>query len=217
MKNIQSLAALATCAALAVSAGSAHADPLAVTSYDMPNGNGIAVGGSFNYWDGNYDGAGHPHVDGSFLSGGTGALTDGVIASAPWNEVSNKWGTGEYVGWFQTSPTIDFHFGSVVSIAEIRLNVDNTHIGGVTAPSAIIVNGTTFANPAWETAGAAEMIDLTGLNVVGESVSVQLVNPASWVFLSEAWFATPVPEPASGVLLLAGLGALGLAARRSRR
>lgn len=209
-KKITSLAALV----LAMSA--AHADPLTVTSYDMPNGNGTAVGGSYNYWDGHYDGSGQRHTDGSFLSGGTGALTDGIVATQSWDQVSNRWGSGQYVGWFQTSPTIDFHFGSAVTVDSITLNVDNSHVGGVTAPSAVIVNGVTYANPSWEQATGAEAITLTGLHLVGESVSVTLVNPSYWVFMSEATFTSAVPEPASGLLVLAGLGVLGTALRRRR-
>ena len=86
-------------AALAFFAAAAHADPLTVSSYDMPNGDGQAAGGTYNYWDATYNGSGHRHHDGSFLSGGTGALTDGVIATQPWDVVSNSQGTGEYVGF----------------------------------------------------------------------------------------------------------------------
>ena len=66
---------------------------LAVTSYDMNNGCGSSCGGTYNYWDGNYNGSGSPTVSNSFLSGGTGALTDGVIATLPWYDVSNESGT----------------------------------------------------------------------------------------------------------------------------
>lgn len=63
----------------------------------MPNGNGTATGGFFNYWDRDYTGNGSvapisaPHTnDGEALSGGLGDLTDGVIATQDWFS-SNLW------------------------------------------------------------------------------------------------------------------------------
>ncbi len=74
---------------VAIGANAASASILAVTSYDMNNGCGNSCGGTYNYWDGNYNGSGSPTVSNSFLSGGTGALTDGIIATQPWYDVSN--------------------------------------------------------------------------------------------------------------------------------
>jgi len=77
----------------------AQAAQLAVSTYSTPNGDGQAHGGSYNYWDGTYTGSGSTTTDGAALSGGTGALTDGVISTQPWYNVSNVAGTGQYVGW----------------------------------------------------------------------------------------------------------------------
>jgi hypothetical protein len=212
-RSLVALAALASCVA------AARADALAVTSYDMPNGDGQAHGGSYNYWDATYDGHGHRHHDGSFLDGGTGALTDGVIATEAWNAVSNLQGTGEYVGW-HGSPTITFHFASTVTIDSITLHVDDSDIGGVTAPGAIVVDGTTFDNSHYaDYFPGPQAITLDDLHIVGNSVTLQLLDPTSWVFVSEITFdgsVSSVPETGNVAMMLAGLGLLGCVARRRR-
>ena len=214
---VAALAALALCGAIA------HAGQLAVSSYDMTNGDGQAHGGTYNYWDAGYTGSGAATTDGlsgSTLSGGTGKLTDGVIATDPWYDVSNDAGTGQWVGWLNpNAPTITFHFAASQPVDEIKLYVDNSHVGGVTAPDAVIVDGTSFANPAWTNASTPELIDLTGLGIVGDSVTVTLSDPTLWVFLSEAQFfsnATAVPEPGNAGLMLGALSLFGAAARRRR-
>ncbi len=210
---------LSAFAALALVAPAAHADQLTVTSYDMPNGNGVASGGTYNYWDATYDGHGRRHHDGSFLHGGTGALTDGVIATAAWDAVSNSQGTGEYVGW-KGSPTITFYFGSTVDIDSITMYVDDSNVGGVTSPSAVVVAGTTYDNSNYaDYFGGTQAIKLSGLDIVGNSVTITLVDPTSWVFMSEITFdgfVTTVPEPGNMAMLLAGLGLMGWMACRRR-
>jgi hypothetical protein len=217
LRSTRSLFALAALAACTTAAQSA---PLAVSSYDTPNGDGVAHFGSYNYWDGTYDGSGNTEVDGlsgSFLHGGTGALTDGVIATQPWDAVSNGDGTGEYVGW-RASPTIRFYFANTVSIDSITLYVDNSNVGGVLAPGAIVVDGTRFDNSSYPVDfPGAEAITLGGLDIVGNSITVKLVNTTSWVFLSEIRFdglVTSVPEAGNLAMMLAGLGLLGWASRR---
>ena len=209
--------------ALAASVAAAHAAPLTVTSYDMPNGDGQAHGGTYNYWDGTYDGSGDPTVDGSFLSGGTGALTDGHITTQFWSSVSNESGTGPYVGWRDTNPTIVFHFADTVTVHGIRLYFDNSNDGGVTAPSGFVLGGTTYLNPSWNAASPSNTFSVHELDVTGDSVTLQLLDPTSWIFLSEIRFfgvegtASAVPEPSGLALMLGGVGLLGLSLRRRRR
>ena len=143
---------LAVAASIASVSGFAVAGQLAVTSYDTPNGDGQASGGSYNYWDGTYTGSGAKTTDGAALSGGVGALTDGVVASQPWYNVSNDAGTGPYVGWLHGTtpdPTVTFHFASSVNVNEIQIQMDNTGVGGVDAPSQILIDGvaTPFTAP----------------------------------------------------------------------
>ena len=209
-------------AALLASHVAAQAAPLAVSSYDTPNGDGQTHGGTYNYWDGTYDGTGDPTLDGSFLSGGAGALTDGFATSQPWFDVSNSSGTGPYVGWLDTSPTIVFHFADTVSVHRIKLYFDNSNDGGVTAPSGFIVNGTTYVNPTWNAASPSDTFSVGGLDVTGDSVTLQLLDPTRWIFVSEIRFfgvADPisaVPEPSGLALVLGGLGWLGWSLRRRR-
>ncbi len=203
--------------ALVASATAAQSAALTVSSYDMPNGDGQAHGGTYNYWDGTYTGSGDTTVDGSFLQGGTGALTDGVIATDPWNDVSNPAGVGPYVGW-HSSPTITFHFANPVTINTIRLYVDDSNFGGVTAPSAVVVNGTSFDNSSYPLYfPGPQTITLAGLDIVGNSATLTLVDSSKWVFLSEVQFdglVTTVPEAGNLAMMLAGLGLLGWASRR---
>jgi hypothetical protein len=205
----------------------AQAAPVTVTSYSMPNGDGQSTTGVYNYWDRAYSGSGATNVDGAPLSGGTGDLTDGVVASGPWNVSENVAGTGPYVGWRNTrslNPLITFNFADVVTINFIRIHVDNSLSGGVRAPAEIFINDYSlpFTAPA---AGTIGFIDFTGLNEVGSSLTLQFFQDTAagnaWVFVSEVSFdgspaVAVVPEPASWAMLIAGFGLVGAVARRRR-
>jgi hypothetical protein len=196
----------------------AQAVPVFATTYDMPNGNGQASGGSLNYWDRNYSGSGSTTIDGAPLSGGLGKLTDGVASTQPWYLVSNDAGTGEYVGWYRTlNPLITFNFAGDPLIDEITVYLDNTHIGGVYAPSAILIDGISrsFTAPA---VGSVGPVDFTALGLTGGSHTIQLNQDAGrWVFVSEISFAgaaAEVPEPAPLALVALGLAGLACVGRR---
>src|ERR1700752_1844660 len=79
---------------------SASAGLVTVTSYDMYNGNGRAQGGASNYYDHSYTDNGAHRVDrnadrdGYPLTGGTGLLTDGTIATQSFLSKPSQ-----YVGW----------------------------------------------------------------------------------------------------------------------
>jgi len=210
-------------ASLLVLAGAAHAATLVVTSYDGPNGDGQALGGSYNYWDGSYDGAGSTSTDGAPLSGGTGDLTDGVIAGGSWSAVENGAGTGPYVGWYAPTgvknPLITFNFADEVVLTGLRIHLDNSGNGGVFAPVEIRVNGVahSFTPPA---AGSIGWVDLVGIDDIGTSHSVQFIQTdGGWAFVSEVEFSgrvNAVPEPASWAMMIGGLGLAGAALRRRR-
>ncbi len=196
------IAVLGSVAAFA--AGGAQASSLlVVSSYDMPNGDGQAQGGWLNYWDATYsncvaDDCTTDGLSGSYLSGGLGKLTDGVIATQPWYDVSNSAGTGQYVGWLSTDPTIDFNFAGSEVVNEVKLFVDNSHVGGVAAPVSVVIDGTTYLDPAWATPSPPEVIDITGLHLTGDSVAVTLNNPDSWVFMSQGSSSLASRNPRPG-------------------
>ena len=215
---------LVAAAALALATAGAQAAQIAVSSYDTSNGDGQAHGGSYNYWDTPYSGtasAGATNIDGQFgnnLSGGTGKLTDGVIATQSWYAVSNGAGTGPYVGWLTPNTvSITFHFASAVDIDELKLFVDNSNVGGVSAPNSVTIDGATFANTLYQTPSDPTVLDFTGLGLHGDSVTVSMNYANGWIFLSEAqFFSAAVPEASNAAMLLGGLGLLGLMARRRR-
>jgi hypothetical protein len=220
-KALQFSRAIPVVMALAGFSGIAHATPVTVVSYDTPNGDGQAHGGTFNYWDANYTGAGNRTTDGSALSGGLGKLTDGVIATQRWDAVSNSAGTGQYVGWRESgtkNPLLTFNFAGNPTIDAITLYIDNSQFGAVFAPSAILIDGISEAFSAQ--AGDGVKVVFSGLGLTGGSHTIQLNQPdtGTWVFVSEVTFdgaPSSVPEP--GSLALLGLGLAGLASARRRK
>jgi hypothetical protein len=195
------------------------------TSYDTPNGDGVAHSGSFNYWDKFYTGAGATTTDGAPLSGGHGDLTDGVVASDFWFNVENNAGEGPYVGWRGDlgvhDPLITFHFAGDPTIDTILIHLDNSLVGGVGTPSQILVDGVSqaFVGPA---AGTIGTVTLGGLNLTGASHTLQFVQDPTfvWTFVSEVSFfggSGGVPEPHAWALMILGFGAAGAMVRRKRR
>jgi hypothetical protein len=161
---------------------SVSAAVIGVTSYDMANGNGATqyttpTGGQ-NYFDFTYTKKGestpvpNAGVNGSpssipnnsnatnVLTGGTGKLTDGVIATDNFSlvsgsngTISNGWTTAaspyygslngqpsQYVGWKYQDPTIVFHLASGSMVSQINLYVAADGSGGlVGAPSNVSI------------------------------------------------------------------------------
>ncbi len=192
------------------------------TSYSTPNGDGQASGGTYNYWDRNYTGAGATTVDGAPLTGGLGKLTDGVISTQVWSAVSNVAGTGEYVGWVQRhtpNPVVTFNFVLGTTITEIDVFLDNSQTGGVFAPSSVLIDGISrsFTPPA---PGSVGKVAFTGLALTSTVHTIEFdQTPGNWVFVSEVTFGNgiaAVPEPATWGLLAVGLAA-ALARRRVGR
>ena len=217
---MQKLVLSALLATLAVPAA-ANAAQLVVTSYDTPNGDGQASGGSFNYWDKNYTGAGAKTTDGAPLTGGVGDLTDGIVAKDFWYNVENGAGEGPYVGWYALSslnPVVKFNLAGVSAVTEIRIHLDNSGVGGVFTPAAILINGvnSAFSGPA---AGSIGWVTFSGLNLTGSSQTIEFrQDPFRWAFVSEVQFlGNRVPEPAAWAMMLSGFGLAGAAMRRRNK
>ena len=196
-------------------AGACASTQLVVSSYDMPNGDGQAHGAWLNYWDATYsncvaDDCITDGLSGSYLRGGLGKLTNGIFATEPWYDVSTAAGTGQYVGWLSNDPTIVFNFAASVVVNEVKLTVDNS-------PVSVVVDGTSYASPASPTSSAPEVIDITGLQLTGDRVTVTLNNPDAWVFMNQAQFFTSAPEPSTWAMMVIGLGSLALARRLGSR
>ena len=217
------LKSVAVSVAALVFSGVASASQLTVTSYDMPNGDGQASGGEFNYWDLNYTGSGSTNTDGAALAGGLGDLTDGVVAPDFWYNVENGAGTGPYVGWYAPrtlNPTVTFHFSGSPTINDIKIHMDNSNVGGVYAPAAVLIDGvnTPFTAPANGTIG---WVDFGGLNLSGGSHTIQFDQAnTAWTFVSEIDFfgvGGGVPEPATWAMMILGIGFAGAALRRRPR
>ena len=197
---------------------------LMVSSYDMINGNGQAASGTFNYWDGNYTGLGSKTTDNAALSGGKGALTDGVAATQRWDAVSNVGGTGPFVGWYTPvsgNPAIDFHLSSSSTVNSVSLYVDNSNFGGVGAPSSILINGTNYTPSVISFSSTAEVLTVAGLALTGGNIFVTPIQGAQpWIFLSEAEFsgiAGAVPEPSTWAMMLLGFAGIGFMTYRRRK
>lgn len=197
---------------------SAWAAQLTATSYSMING----ATGSFNYRDFTYspDPGNVRDVTGSYLSGGTGKLTDGVSPATSWYQ--EGWNT-QWVGWDTgqggTNPTVTFNFGSIVNINSVTVWVDNTiGLGGVYLPSSVSVGGTNIAIAADNINPAPREYTFSGLNITGTSVDVQFFQSAyQWIMIGEVSFnGTPTSVPLPSALLLFAPGLAGLAAIRRR-
>jgi hypothetical protein len=196
--------------------GAAHAS-LLPTSYDMPNGYGVASGGAFNYWDLNYTGSGSTMTDGAALSGGLGDLTDGFIETDNWFNVEVAAGTGPYVGWrtdFDGDPTVTFHFGGTALIDSLTVYADDSDgAGGVNLPDAVVINGISYDVDQGAAGTEPKILTFSNLGFSGEALDVKFVSSNAWVFVSEVTFeGSVVPEPAS--LAALGIGAIALIRRR---
>lgn len=204
---------LANITALVIlSAASSVYAALTPDSYNMLNGNT----GSYNYWDETYSGAGCVTCDNAALSGGRGDLTDGIIAADNWFVTEAPAGNGPYVGW-TLDPTITFHWNAPVNVSSVTFHFDDSNgSGGVSAPASVDVNGINF--PISDPAGSAPFAFVAnGLSFTGNDLSVTIHRSNAWVFLSEVEFnVTPVPEPETYAMLLAGLGLVGFAVRRRK-
>jgi hypothetical protein len=225
--------------------GISHAVTIIPVSYDMPNGSGIARGGYSNYWDASSTGSGALTTDGAALTGLTGKLTDGAIATESWASTDTQGhfavspNLGLYVGWTWGDPTITFHFGRDVNVDNITFYVDNpandikgNPQGGVAAPKSFTIGDKSYFsgydtsinnNNKPGTGPVAINIDNLGLNNIKDlSVTIDRDTYGGtrfWLFCSEITFddGVPAPVPEPSTFLLFGAGIAGFALLRNRR
>jgi hypothetical protein len=283
--RIKSHVAVAACALTLATfvAGTtqAIAGVIPVQGYSMVNGSGTANWGSFNYYDTTYSGSGNKNAEGTIfdvnglaianpaamLSGGTGLLTDGVIAIQNYSQVS----PGAYVGWKYLDPTITFTLApnSVVQGISVAVGLSpfiqsyvvdgNVVLGsGLVGPPAtfkLSINGgpsTAYAPVASSVTGNSEILTILFPElVVGDTFALTLErgpmlhdakfyndfyngDPANhigdpqfylnagkpnlepWLMVSEVSFMSPVPEPSTWVMMIAGFAAMSFAAYRRK-
>lgn len=199
------------------------ATALTVSSYSMYNGGT----GTYNYWDHNYIPCpfGDCDTTGAPLSGGTGELTDGVMSNVDWTVAGNPepwvgWNTGEPNG---LDPIVTFNFASTVTINSVNVWFDNTlGYGQVGAPASILVDGVAYTPP--QSTGGPQGFLISGLSITGTSATVQFDQSVSdpWIMIGEVSFngstsTSPVPEPATALLMGTGLLSFLGTALRIRR
>lgn len=211
-------AALAVIASIPIVASASMT--LSPVSYDMINGRS----GFNSYRDETYGGPGamgNPAADSSFLSGGLGQLTDGVVGT---NSIFDN-ASFDWVGWLEVSPVISFDFGQQVTLESLGLHAASVSsiFGDVDLPSSIIWefsnDGVTFGNSATRTTTAAEAnnpdsqwLDLSVDRTARYARATLIDGQQPWIFVSEFRFRG-VPTP--GATALAGVACL-IVLRRKR-
>ncbi len=187
----------------------------------MNNGYGVANGGSYNYWDKAYSGAGAASTDFAPLAGGLGDLTDGVVANQRWDQVENQDGTGPYVGYARDAWQIVFRFAQPLAFEQVTVWHDDANgYGNVATPAGfdVAVGAQTQSFAITDPAGDAPFSSplALGPGFVGDTLTLTVHRRDTAVFLSEVQFnAAPVPEPATWAMLALGLAAVAWRQRRA--
>lgn len=192
--------------------------PPQIVRYAMPNGEGRASEGAYNYWDDAYvarkgpgdratfvaSAKGDVRKDGSPLSGGAGKLVDGVIGRTDWRVNLGHGNAHEWVGWHTADPTLVLDYGAPVRIESLSFFSNNFKNGRVELWDRVEMSfgddGKRFGEELSHTNSEADHDDLRARWVdvaVGRKarfvrLTFQRHNEA-WIFLSE--IVTNVAHP----------------------
>lgn len=200
-----------------------NAHALSITSYDITQARLSGFGGWNHFYSGTI-GSGDPTT----YTGGRGTLNDGGI---PTGTARNQ------LFLASDMPTITLHLSSSTAINSIEVyggDFPNNYVPGSLTGWDVTIGGTTVTFASIDfgptvcrfgTLACNDSVSLLGSALEGVATNTvtlsnfQVGNPAGgW----EDYFnigevtVSPVPEPATYALMLAGFGVLGLAARRRR-
>lgn len=151
-------------------------------------------------------------------------LTDGVVGNRGWAVNAGA----EWDGWVGVANVnITFQFAQAMQFSSVSVGSTQDNLGDVVLPSfdlwayvggswvlqGSIVNPPSSANDASSgDTGPHAFYTFSGLNVVTDQLRVTAIAtvPRTWMFVDEVRFdVSPVPEPSSYAMLLAGLALLG--------
>jgi hypothetical protein len=194
------------------SASLGHAAIVVPLSYTATPGEGMAQGGSFNYFD-----------------DGDQQLLDGILGVDDWSADLGNGPAFEWVGYQTVDPSFSFAFTPGTHIENIALHANNLLSGGVglfgQAQIQTSLDGEVFSLASVFTPSAAQNATTTAQWInIPVSIDVPFVRITttdglgSWQFYSEIQFADTavvVPET-SGYALIAGSGLAAFALWRRR-
>jgi hypothetical protein len=179
----------------------AGATVLAPIGYTATPGEGMAQGGTFNYFDDT-----------------GGQLTDGVYGA---NDFSANLGNGnayEWVAWTVANPSITFQFSGPVTVNHVGIDFNrNEAAPQIFLPGTVNIGGTGFTVAPGDIPDDSRGTLFFNGSWSGTTLTINLADADTtrWIFVDEITFdGIPVPEPSVFMLLAGGLGWLALRGRR---
>jgi len=157
------------------------------SSYSATPGEGVAQGGSFDYFD------------------ETGQqLTDQILGA---NDINLNLGNGpayEWVGWRQANPILTFHFSNIVAITSVQIGFHHNTANKTALPSMVTIGSRAYSLTGNELAnGSRGFLDFPG-NWLTNNLIISLSDsdPSLWIFVDEIRFLS-VPQLISAQIAMA--------------